>query len=187
MSGNIKFRWFLLAPIVLALLVVVTSAGAENEYYVGFKTNPSIQHYPDVGFVNPGITPFEVERAKTFTSLQRIEVVSERLMLNGYYDLKELKIPTMYLSVGVGVVSNSTDATQGVSFEFIDVTSIDFAWSLGTGFSKNLSDSLTTDLRYRYVDLGKAGTRMSEFSPYDEHFESKLDTHEVTFGIRANF
>ena len=25
MSGNIKFRWFLLAPIVLALLVVVTT------------------------------------------------------------------------------------------------------------------------------------------------------------------
>ena len=79
-------------------------------------------------------------------------------MLNGYYGLKELKIPTMYLSVGVGVVSNSTDATQGASFEFIDVASIDFAWSLGTGFSKSLSDSLTTDLRYRYVDLGKTGT-----------------------------
>ena len=162
------------------VLFAHSSAGAENEYYVGFKTNPSIQHYPDVGFVNPRITPLIVERAKTFTSLQRIEVVSERLMLNGYYGLKELKIPTMYLSVGVGVVSNSTDATQ-------DVTLTDFAWSLGTGFSKSLSDSLTTDLRYRYVDLGKAGTGMSEFSPYDEHFESKLDTHEVTFGIRANF
>ena len=69
----------------------------------------------------------------------------------------------MYLSVGVGVVSNSTDATQ-------DVTLTDFAWSLGTGFSKSLSDSLTTDLRYRYVDLGKVGTGI-----------------EVTFGIRANF
>ena len=46
MSGNIKFRWFLLAPIVLALFVVVISfislAGARDDFLTQefLKRNP---------------------------------------------------------------------------------------------------------------------------------------------------
>ena len=45
MSGNIKFRWFLLAPIVVALLVVVTSpvswAGELEDAQEAVRQNPN--------------------------------------------------------------------------------------------------------------------------------------------------
>ena len=46
MSGNVKFRWFLLAPIVLALLVVVTSpvissAGELEDAQERVRQNPN--------------------------------------------------------------------------------------------------------------------------------------------------
>jgi len=51
MSGNIKFRWFLLAPIVLTLLVVVTStvswAGELEDAQEAVRQNPNdaVAHY----------------------------------------------------------------------------------------------------------------------------------------------
>ena len=51
MSGNAKFRWFLLAPIVLALLAIVTSpvswAGVleDAEEYVRRNPNDADAHY----------------------------------------------------------------------------------------------------------------------------------------------
>ena len=45
MSGNIKFRWFLLAPIVVALLVVVASpvswAGELEDAQEAVRQNPN--------------------------------------------------------------------------------------------------------------------------------------------------
>ena len=62
MFGNAKFRWFLLAPIVLALLVVVTSpivswAGELENAQERVRNNPNdayAQFYLGVAFVNSG-------------------------------------------------------------------------------------------------------------------------------------
>jgi outer membrane immunogenic protein len=145
-------------------------------------------------------TRVEVEYAKTTdtatfdryynnfpTTLQQIKVDSERLMFNGYYNLKEMKMATVYLSAGVGIAFNDTDATQGTSSEFNEETSTSVAWSLGAGLSRVIAEGWSMDVGYRYVDLGEADTGMSEFSPFDEHFEGELDTHEVIVGIRSSF
>ena len=139
------------------------------------------------------------------TTLQKIKIKSKRLMINGYYDLPQIdldevplasqvldflsvkKVAAVYVSGGIGVGFNNTDATQGATSEFNDETSTDFAWSLGTGMSGNVSDNWTMDFGYRYVDLGEADTGVSAFSPFDEHFEGELVTHEVTLGVRYNF
>ena len=119
--------------------------------------------------------------------MQRIKVDSERVMFNGYYNLKEMEMATVYLSAGIGVSFNKTDATQGASSEFDDETSTALAWSLGAGRSRVLTNGWSVDFGYRYVDLGEADTGMSEFSPWDEHFEGELDTHEAIVGIRYSF
>ena len=121
------------------------------------------------------------------TTLQRIEVDSERVMFNGYYNLKAMKIATVYLSAGVGVAFNNADAVQGGSGQFDDDSSTEIAWSVGAGLSRVLTDIWSVDFGYRYVDLGDADTGISEFTPFDEHFEGELDTHEVIVGIRSSF
>jgi hypothetical protein len=55
MSGNAKFRWFLVAPIVIALLVVsspVSSAGELEEAQKAVRQNPSdAQAHHSLGLV----------------------------------------------------------------------------------------------------------------------------------------
>jgi len=121
------------------------------------------------------------------TTLQRITIKSRRVMANGYFNLGNVKMATVYLSAGVGVAINRADAIQGSASEFDDDTKTDFAWSAGAGLSRVLTDIWSVDFGYRYVDLGDADTGISEFTPFDEHFEGELDTHEITLGMRASF
>ena len=84
---------------------------------------------------------------------QRIKSKSQRVMFNGYYNVTEVEeLGSLFVSGGLGVAFNSTDATQGTSSEFIEETSTNVAWSLGAGVSRALVERWALDVGYRYVN-----------------------------------
>tara|TARA_Y100001960_G_C14389487_1_gene687904 strand:- start:418 stop:705 length:288 start_codon:yes stop_codon:yes gene_type:complete len=63
MFGNSKFRWFLLAPIVLTLLAVTSPASANDllipdEFKDGIKVTPEIKEFADNFSPSPEIKEF---------------------------------------------------------------------------------------------------------------------------------
>jgi opacity protein-like surface antigen len=166
-----------------------SDSGTDDSALVSFQLGKTLSSSTrlEVEYANNGTAYFKRYYNDFPTVEQRIEVKSERVMFNGYYNLGGMKIATVYLSAGVGVAFNNADAVQGGSGQFDDDSSTEIAWSVGAGLSRVLTDIWSVDFGYRYVDLGDADTGISEFTPFDEHFEGELDTHEITLGMRASF
>ena len=109
------------------------------------------------------------------TSLRyKADVESLAVFINGYFNAQPLSIiqtsVTPYLGVGVGFSRNKMGAvdiilvSDGVSLgNAASNTETEFAYKLALGTLINLSDSVSVDLNYQYVDLGniKSGTNLS--------------------------
>ena len=86
-------------------------------------------------------------------------------LLNGYYTPYRYKSLSPYISGGIGVSQNkagaynskSSDGSTTVYRSSDSTTKLDFAWSLGLGFVTDVSDHLSVDVFYKYVDLGNSG------------------------------
>ena len=104
----------------------------------------------------------------------KADVESLAVLINGYFNAQPLSIiqtsVTPYLGVGVGFSRNkmgAVDITQindGVSLgNAASNTETEFAYKLALGALINLSDNVSVDLNYQYVDLGKikSGTNLS--------------------------
>jgi len=104
----------------------------------------------------------------------KADVESLAVLINGYFNAQPLSIiqtsVTPYLGVGVGFSRNkmgAVDITQindGVSLgNAASNTETEFAYKLALGTLINLSDSVSVDLNYQYVDLGniKSGLNLS--------------------------
>ena len=102
------------------------------------------------------------------------DVESLAVFINGYFNAQPLSIiqtsVTPYLGVGVGFSRNKmgavdiTQVSDGVSLgNAASNTETEFAYKLALGTLINLSDSVSVDLNYQYVDLGniKSGTNLS--------------------------
>lgn len=118
---------------------------------------------------------------------------SQSLMLNGYYDFKNVSKFTPYLSTGVGVTSIKN--TQMLNPEMSQVeeelnlsdTSNSFTWSVGAGVAYKVTENVALDLGYRYVDAGEI-----EFNNNIQDFANlkttaDLISHDYTLGLRYNF
>ena len=109
------------------------------------------------------------------TSLRyKADVESLAVFINGYFNAQPLSIiqtsVTPYLGVGVGFSRNKmgavhiTDVDTGVNAGYAaGNTETEFAYKLALGTLINLSDNVSIDLSYQYVDLGniKSGTNLS--------------------------
>ena len=104
----------------------------------------------------------------------KADVESLAVFINGYFNAQPLSIiqtsVTPYLGVGVGFSRNKmgavdiTQVSDGVSLgNAASNTETEFAYKLALGTLINLSDSVSVDLNYQYVDLGniKSGTNLS--------------------------
>jgi opacity protein-like surface antigen len=118
---------------------------------------------------------------------QKVSVKSERMMANFIYDFEEVDVFTPYVGVGLGVAKNSADAVQVGSGNFASKDKTNFAFSLQTGITKQVSDNFDLEVGYKYVNAGEFETGKSQFAPNDENFEGDLIQHDVTFGVRYNF
>ena len=117
------------------------------------------------------------------------KVKAESLMLNSYYDFKNTSKFTPYISAGVGVTRVKNESTD-IEFPDYSFSKSDnhFTWSAGVGVAYNVTNDVSLDLSYRYVDAGKYDfkfERDSESLPDTTSFKS--NSHDYSLGIRYNF
>lgn len=121
---------------------------------------------------------------------------TQTLMLNTYLDLYTGTSFMPYVTVGVGMANNRLQhqtkyrVIHNVNTINVSSNKNKFAWSAGTGFIYKISDSLSFDLGYRYIDAGKVSADTSWRSTafdIDALLEAGVNTnvryHDVHFGI----
>ena len=116
------------------------------------------------------------------------------LMLSGYLNLKQFDKIAPYLTAGVGgSINKSGDyhVRSGIMYVLGDSKN-NFAWQVGIGFLFTINNNISTDLLYKYVDLGivttkgvykKLSKRLGNNTPY----KGKLLSHELSLGINYKF
>lgn len=123
---------------------------------------------------------------------------SEWLVLaNAYLDLGSWKGLTPYVGAGIGASRNTISHFRDINMEEGGVwyapsaSKWNLAWALHAGLGFEVTDQLTLDLAYRYVDLGDArtGTNLHAWDSDTRpavHFKG-LTSHDVMLGLRWNF
>jgi opacity protein-like surface antigen len=115
-------------------------------------------------------------------------------LVNAYVDLGTWCGITPYVGGGIGVASLSVLGLKDVNvpndsvFYGADNTEVNFAWALYAGMSYDVTDRLTLDLGYRYLDLGdtKSGrvTAYDNSSSYTAHEIRDVTSHDLLFSAR---
>ena len=127
-------------------------------------------------------------------------------LFNGYVDLGTWYNFTPFVGAGVGVSRNtisnfgdfstcidSSNCTLGGSDAFGGTASTwSFAWALHAGLAYQLSQNVTLELAYRYIDLGKARSGdVIAFDGTNNFFNpmefNHLTSNDVKLGLRFNF
>ncbi len=118
-------------------------------------------------------------------------------LLNAYLDLGTWKGLTPYVGAGIGASRNRITNFRDVNVRNDSVwlagsaSKWNLAWALHGGVGYEVTDQLTLDLAYRYVDLGDARTGMSyafDGSGSDTPVTFKsLTSHDIMLGLRWNF
>lgn len=137
------------------------------------------------------------------------DVQSTSIVANVYYDFVQFhrvhRRITPYIKAGVGIAINSADVEIDVqplfsspfvdtralgsecddAFCFEDETLVQFAWNIGAGVAFQISEQLTADLEYQYIDFSGGDIEFDALGN-EIRFEG-LSAHEVTFGLRYAF
>jgi opacity protein-like surface antigen len=121
-------------------------------------------------------------------------------LLNGYFDLGTWAGVTPYIGAGVGgsynVVKDITDhnVTTGTGFGYGKGESkFAFAWALMAGLSYSVTQNLTLEMGYRYLDRGNVGTgpiTCANAAPgvcYNERQNFRATSHDMRLGMRWHF
>ena len=117
---------------------------------------------------------------KSFYNIISGEVDTQSLMLNAYYDIDTGTKLSPYIGAGIGYAKVEGKLTENISGHQYQSSMDDntFAWQVGTGLGYAITENITIDAGYRYMDYGS----------FDEGF-SELDTnaHEIHLGARYTF
>lgn len=121
---------------------------------------------------------------------------SEWLFLtNAYWDIGNFRGFTPYIGAGVGIVNinldNFSDTNQiaGAIHWADDGDEWNFAWALHAGLAYDVSDNLTLDVAYRYLDMGDGTTgNFRSFVPFVTSpgplTVEDITSHDVMVGLR---
>lgn len=137
---------------------------------------------------NNGTAPIQTNEYNAFKS--------EWLFLaNAYWDIGTFRGFTPYVGAGAGVAAvkfsdfqDINQVTGGLHWAE-DNTEWNFAWALHAGVAYEVTNALTVDLAYRYVNLGDGKT--GAFTTYDPTVTSPgpmtlkdIDSHDIMVGLR---
>jgi opacity protein-like surface antigen len=138
---------------------------------------------------------YELDDKDGVPSSYKADITSWALMANAYYDFN-LSWGKPYVGVGLGVavneidkITNTVDLPGGATFTLPGGTTTDMAWSIMAGVTFQLSSTMSLDVGYRYIDLGKiesdAGnaTTTGFFIPVSG-LTGNLRAHELMVGLR---
>lgn len=98
-------------------------------------------------------------------------------LVNGYLDIDTGGPFTPFVTAGLGAAKIEFDMTGEPSED--DTV---FAYQLGAGIGFAVSESVTLDLRYRYLGLADM-----EFTDGSDKIEVEAASHNITLGLRVAF
>ena len=125
---------------------------------------------------------------KVFNQYDRLKVnlKTQSLLVNVYYDFNLCSRFTPYVSAGAGIAK--LNARQHFDSENSAKSNpSNFAWQVGAGVSYAATDSIDVDLGYRYVDTGAARIVKEIAGPDENSIKLNTARHELYAGIRYNF
>ncbi|MDR2350374.1 MAG: outer membrane beta-barrel protein [Deltaproteobacteria bacterium] len=134
------------------------------------------------------------EEAGTINFHEVADIGVHTFMANLYYDFRNILTGfTPYVNVGFGVGLIHASMQTGSSISYGPTTSYDtvvygtgqFAWSIGAGVAYALTDNLSVDLGYKYIDAGLGSLTEGLFDEFD--LDSSIAVHDVTVGLRYSF
>lgn len=116
------------------------------------------------------------------------------LMANVYVDIGDFRGIIPYVGAGIGASRNTIHHFRDINVPMDSVAYADtdpswnFAWALHAGFGYAVTDALTLDFGYSYLNLGNAKT--NSIHTYDGvttnspmHFKD-ITSHDFKFGLR---
>ena len=110
----------------------------------------------------------------------KLKIETQSVMLNGYYDFDTGTKLTPYVGAGIGYAKvkfygKGEDSNYVYS---LNVDDYNFAWQAGFGAGYALTDNVTFDAGYRYVDYG-------DFT--EDSVKVDTSAHELYAGLRYSF
>ena len=170
---------------------------------VGYKFTPML--WADV--IVSGATGLRFDGASdpalVITDLNA-KIDAQSAMLNGYLDVAQLlRVPVgslqPYVMTGLGYAHSHVGTMQGSAprsaiphFSLSGHDNNNFAWGAGAGLGVPVTDSITLDLAYEYIDLGevRSGTIFSQPGAAPGPvgaIKADLHTHTLQASLRYGF
>jgi opacity protein-like surface antigen len=121
-------------------------------------------------------------------------VTSYTGMVNGYFDLGNVRGFVPYIGAGVGLAYHQMDeytypVTTGGPYRVTGANDLTLAWSVMAGVAYQVSDRAILDFGYRYIDLGRAASGRADpnsFTPSKLSVDD-MAAHEFKVGLRYHF
>ena len=116
------------------------------------------------------------------------------LMTNLYYDFNAGGRFMPYIGVGVGLAYHmledvAVDPIVSTPYTFGANNDLQFAWQLMAGVGYQVSNRVTLDVGYRYVDMGRIASQHNSVGHWYESGQltlNDLTAHEFKVGVRVN-
>ena len=138
------------------------------------------------------------------TLTAKAKMQTEALFINGFYDFQPFSISntaiTPYLGGGIGISRNKMGTINGHTSGVYNNTDIDgntinqFAYKFSAGTLFSLTEQLSLDVNYQYVNLGafESGTDKYEFGVYSNSLirvfnGGDIKTQELMIGLQYKF
>lgn len=180
-------------------------AGGYNFHsYYDIPVRTELEYASRSQFCHSGNRQFQSNDGDAVTASKADKYGIQTLMLNVYYDFYNVSNFTPYVSVGLGLarikqhadasVWLNNDTTNNLSF-YYSSNKNKFAWSVGAGTNWRITDNLSADISYRYLNMGTVSAHQTaQFDNVEEDIGSaeysthaRLNAHEFLVGLRYTF
>jgi opacity protein-like surface antigen len=128
------------------------------------------------------------------TEFAEMKLKSTSLMANMYYDFTDMGSFMPYVTLGLGMAQNEmkADGINGFTGSIASKKTTGFAYKLGLGTRYAMTKDFDLDVRYQYVDLGKAKfgntiTSGGQSANVETTKSWKLRAHEFLIGVAYKF
>ena len=130
-----------------------------------------------------------------------LNVQLQTVLLNTYWDMHNTTPFTPWLSAGLGVSrlsldQHTIDTDTQISTGLVDSPTISsnhsgssthVAWSVGAGVNWGMTDNVSVDLSYRYLDAGDVEARYTTRKGSRETAKVSVTSNDVMLGVRYTF
>ncbi|MFQ3307117.1 MAG: opacity protein-like surface antigen [Candidatus Midichloriaceae bacterium] len=176
--------------------------GMIGSFFIGKKINDNFRI--DFQYLKPAnlkINDSVRNKSDTATVTFKQKIKVDNFFLNAYYDFTKHPKINPYIGAGIGYskvkpgIYRVSDPTY--KFEYKAKKSNNFAFNAKLGAIYKLTDKISLDTHYSYVNAGK-GDKFTSVSQYIDNIfqktdilkdskKSKIDFHAIMVGIRYNF